>query len=310
MANLDDVHKGILLKFQFLNGNLIIGKTGIKGANSNERLPPDEYVPSDHILHNLVRGFYKPAGKPYILSYQATESSKNYGKQIIWADKDQIKFKRIEMAPPDKTNDNSKKSDIAAARYNLKHNIPLGILHKIKKGHNRILGLGIITSERENGVFVVEPFSFESNEAYSLETLKELIKDQEITTSFVAEVVQRRGQSLFKKKLLEESDQCAVCGLNYPSLLIASHIKPWRDSTNLERLDKFNGILLCPNHDKLFDQGLITFSDKGDIIISNLMTEETKFKLGLKNDDTCRIDIVEANKKYMTWHREKCFRLE
>lgn len=72
-------------------------------------LPPDPHVPEAHILHNLVRGLYKPAGKSYILSYQATESSKNYGKQIIWSDESETEFLRIEMAPPDKENDSCKK---------------------------------------------------------------------------------------------------------------------------------------------------------------------------------------------------------
>lgn len=86
---MDLIHEGVLRKFEALKGKMIIGKAGIKGVNSIERLPPDQYVPEAHILHNLVRGFYKPAGKPYILSYQATESDKNYGKQIIWMDMNQ-----------------------------------------------------------------------------------------------------------------------------------------------------------------------------------------------------------------------------
>ncbi|ARF66915.1 hypothetical protein B7C51_02510 [Paenibacillus larvae subsp. pulvifaciens] len=72
-----------------------------------------------------------------------------------------------------------------------------------------------------------------------------------------------------------------MCGVNEPSLLIASHIKLWKYSTNIERLDKYNGLLLCPNHDKLFDQGLITFTDEGKIIISSLLTPKTKNKLKL-----------------------------
>jgi len=301
---LEIIHRGILNKFESLKGTLIIGKTGIKGLNSDERLPADEFVPAAHILHNLIKGFYKPAGKPYLLSYQATESSKNYGKQIVWDDANEHRFLRIEMAPPNRENDPSKGSDIAAARYNLKHNIPFGILHKIKKGHNRVLGLGIIISERENGVFVVEPFSYKEIESFSNE--EELIQNEEINTSFVAEVVQRRGQAIFRKKLLEESKQCAICGINEPSLLIASHIKPWKNSTNVERLDKFNGILLCPNHDKLFDQGLITFTDHGNIIISSLLTEKSIIKLDLIKN-TC-IDITNSNKKYLKWHRENCFK--
>lgn len=116
---LDEVHKGILMKFQALKGELFIGKEKIKGSDFNSKLKPDKFVPEPHILHDLIRGFYKPAGKPYVLSYQATEAEKNYGKQIIWEEPG-ISFKRIEMHPPSGEKDNRKKSDIEAARYNLK----------------------------------------------------------------------------------------------------------------------------------------------------------------------------------------------
>ncbi|QOT08457.1 HNH endonuclease [Paenibacillus sp. JNUCC32] len=302
---MEATHEGILKKFDALKGKLIIGKAGIKGINSKKRLPADEYVPEAHIIHNLVRGFYKPADKPYILSYQATESSENYGKQIVWSDETQSEFLRIEMAPPDKENDHSKKSDIVAARYNLEKKIPLGILHKIKKGHNRILGLGIITSERDDGVFIVEPFSYKGI-LHPLDELKRLIKDEEINTSFVAEVVQRRGQAIFKKKLFEDSAECAICRMDEPTLLIASHIKPWKYSSNFERLDKYNGLLLCPNHDKLFDQGLITFTDDGNVVISSLLTTKTKETFGLT--ESLFIYLDEGHKKYLSWHRENCFK--
>src|SRR4051794_7941719 len=64
------------------------------------------------------------------------------------------------MHPPSSEKDNRKKSDIAAARYNLENKIPIGILHKVKNGQNRILGLGLIVSERNDGVFIVEPYSY------------------------------------------------------------------------------------------------------------------------------------------------------
>lgn len=306
MNILEATHLGILKKFDSIKGNLIIGRAGIKGANSEERLPPDKYVPEAHILHNLIRGFYKPAGKPYLLSYQATESSKNYGKQIVWHNVNQNNFARIEMAPPNKENDSNKKGDIEAARYNLSNKIPIGILYKIKKGHNRVLGLGIITSERDDGVFMVEPFSYKESMLHPIEQFKKMIENEEINTSFIAEVVQRRGQAIFKKKLLMEYTECAICGMDEPSLLNASHIKPWKYSSDLERTDKFNGLLLCPNHDKLFDQGLITFTDEGNIIISNNLTPTTKKILGLT--ESIYIYLEEAHKTYLSWHREKCFK--
>ena len=53
-----------------------------------------------------------------------------------------------------------------------------------------------------------------------------------------------------------------------PKFLIASHIKPWACSESGEKLDIDNGLLLCPNHDALFDSGYISFDENGVIMIS------------------------------------------
>lgn len=62
--------------------------------------------------------------------------------------------------------------------------------------------------------------------------------------------------------------RCAVTGVDVPPLLTASHIKPWRAATNPERLDPYNGLLLLPQYDRLFDRGLITFADDGRMQVS------------------------------------------
>lgn len=304
-CDVDHIHEGVLRKFQAFKGTLLIGKAGIKGINSEKKLPPDEYVPVPHILHDLIRGFYKPAGKPYLLSYQATESEQNYGKQIIWGEKGDS-FLKIEMHPPNGEKDNRKKSDIAAARYNLEHKIPIGILHKVKKGQNRILGLGMITSEREDGVFIVEPYSLKNKGEFKLNLLKRIFDNEEIDTNTVQQVMQRRGQEKFKKKLLILSQECAVCGLNEPAFLVASHIKPWRACSHIERLDPFNGLLLCPNHDKLFDKGYITFSNDGKIFISHLLSKDARNKMHISDD--ILITIPNEMDDYLKWHRENCFK--
>ncbi|MED2844423.1 HNH endonuclease [Bacillus toyonensis] len=302
---MDSKHKGVLKKFEALQGKLLIGKVQVKGANSNEKLPPDELVPEAHILHDLIRGFYKPAGKPYLLSYQATESEENYGKQIVWEEKGHSFFK-IEMHPPNGEKDNRKKSDIEAARYNLINQIPIGILYKVKKGQNRVLGLGEIVSERADGVFIIEPYQLDQQDKVDIEALGKILKDEEINTDILLQVIQRRGQGKFKKKLLSNSQECEICGINETSLLIASHIKPWKDSSNFERMDQNNGILLCPNHDKLFDKGYITFSDQGKLLISSLLSETLIVKMNIGTD----IDIkVNADSKlYLEWHRQNCFK--
>ncbi|MDM0450952.1 HNH endonuclease signature motif containing protein [Clostridium perfringens] len=89
----------------------------------------------------------------------------------------------------------------------------------------------------------------------------------------VGEVIERvvkarKNQNKFREALFKRESKCKICGLAHKELLIASHIKPWSKSTPEEKLNPFNGFLLCPNHDSLFDKHLISFRDNGEIIIS------------------------------------------
>ena len=67
--------------------------------------------------------------------------------------------------------------------------------------------------------------------------------------------------------------ECPITGIDLKSILIASHIVPWKEATDEERLDVENGILLSPLYDSLFDN-LISFSDEGKIVMSGKITEE------------------------------------
>ena len=79
--------------------------------------------------------------------------------------------------------------------------------------------------------------------------------------------------AFYKDTLMYEfQHSCPICGIDMPHLLIASHIKPFRDCAHImEALDHNNGLLLCRNHDYLFDQGYITFDDDGRMHISKLL---------------------------------------
>lgn len=116
----------------------------------------------------------------------------------------------------------------------------------------------------------------------------------------------RIGQNLFKNKLLKQSCKCKICGLDEESLLIASHIKPWKDSNNREKLDIFNGFLLCPTHDKLFDYGLISFDDTGRIMISEKIDKKNYSKLNI--DESLELSLLEGHLNYLAWHRDNIFK--
>lgn len=69
----------------------------------------------------------------------------------------------------------------------------------------------------------------------------------------------RRGQGLFKDRVMRIEERCRITGVTNPVHLIASHCKPWRDCTNAERLEGENGLLLTQSIDHLFDRGFIGF---------------------------------------------------
>lgn len=118
----------------------------------------------------------------------------------------------------------------------------------------------------------------------------------------------RVGQGKFRDKLVDYWRGCSVSTFSHFDLLIASHIMPWRDADNQQRLDVFNGLLLLPNYDKLFDKGYISFDDNGRIIYSRYI-DDTDRRL-LKMDSTLHlIKIEDAHKSYLKYHRDNCLML-
>jgi len=116
----------------------------------------------------------------------------------------------------------------------------------------------------------------------------------------------RLGQGYFRANLLSYWKRCALTGCRALDILKASHIKPWRESTNPERLDRFNGLLLTPNLDALFDRGLMTFQDDGAILVSPDVDRESLPSLGI--DQRMRIRrLAPRHLKYLRFHREKVF---
>ena len=121
-----------------------------------------------------------------------------------------------------------------------------------------------------------------------------------------AVVKQRVNQSSFRERLLERDGCCQLCGVSNPSLLVASHIKPWSRSTGSEKTSVYNGLLLCPAHDKLFDTGLISFDEDGKILISDELSEEDCELLNVNEDQT--IDMPVETIPFMQYHRENIFK--
>jgi len=136
------------------------------------------------------------------------------------------------------------------------------------------------------------------------EDITDVLDDPAIDKTEKAMLVNARvGQGAFRQKLVDQWQVCALTGFGNPRFLVASHIKPWRDSNNQERLDPFNGLLLLPNLDKIFDLGYITFTASGGIMISKEL--ENTVLLGVNED--MAIKLYDGHQGYIEYHRDVVF---
>mgnify|MGYP002151875581 CR=1 FL=1 len=121
----------------------------------------------------------------------------------------------------------------------------------------------------------------------------------------MSESARRIGQDYFRSEVVDVCNgRCIVTGVQeqIPSLLIASHIKPWKVSDDDERMDGHNGLLLSPHLDKLFDKYLITFDENGYIILSKRVDSSV---LSIWNIDLSQAYAITPEQQvYMTHHRK------
>lgn len=124
-------------------------------------------------------------------------------------------------------------------------------------------------------------------------------------TTRQAIVLARRGQGLFKQRVMKIERACRITGVTREEHLRASHCKPWRDANNDERLDGENGLLLTPNADHLFDRGFIGFEDNGDVLISPVAHADSLARMGLNTSRVFNVgSFSKGQRRYLEFHRE------
>lgn len=126
----------------------------------------------------------------------------------------------------------------------------------------------------------------------------------------VAQLVKaRRGQGIFRTNVLQFETECRVTGLRSVQHLRASHIKPWKRSDDLEKIDGNNGLMLSPHVDHLFDRGWIRFTEEGVLVPSPLLEDQVLVSWRIEpparprpfNDRQC---------EYLQFHAEEIFQTE
>lgn len=138
---------------------------------------------------------------------------------------------------------------------------------------------------------------------------QELIRDQSIPeTEKVTLVLARRGQGAYRESVKFFEGSCRVTGVDKPELLIASHIKPWRSSSNEERLNGHNGLFLSPHIDKLFDSGFISFENTGEMIISPQLDVDVLSRWAINPGKKVK-EFGGEQSYFLETHRESVFRV-
>jgi putative restriction endonuclease len=125
-----------------------------------------------------------------------------------------------------------------------------------------------------------------------------------VDTEKMAIIRARRGQGLFKQRVMEIERRCRITAVENPVHLVASHCKPWRDSSNDERLDGENGLLLTPSIDHLFDRGFIGFEDSGDLIVSPVAHKPSLQRMGVETQRVVNVgEFTEGQRRFLDFHR-------
>lgn len=131
---------------------------------------------------------------------------------------------------------------------------------------------------------------------------------------FIERKVKARNQNIqraFRNSLLNNNaHRCPICGFEYEDFLIASHIKPYAQCDDTyDAINNFNGFLMCPNHDKLFEGAkLMTIDAKTGTIILSKRAQESK-DFGYLHNTTIDKSLVECERRhYLAWHNAEFYK--
>lgn len=147
----------------------------------------------------------------------------------------------------------------------------------------------------------------EANENTRPEVLEDIHRveaDESLTVTQRLQLAKARiGQGLFRKRVIVLDGACRVTGVTDTRVLVASHIKPWREADNADRLNGNNGILLSPHVDALFDDELLSFEDDGHILVHPSLSPDVLYRWSI--DPTRRLEpFREEQRHFLARHRD------
>ena len=172
---------------------------------------------------------------------------------------------------------------------------------------NDIIG-SQISKIKENSLNYIGIGSSEVD-AVQNQQVREIQRSKNLTFTEKERLVNSRiGQGQYRKEVLTLHRKCPFTGISNHKFLRAGHLKPWAESSNVERLDSQNGLALTPTYDLLVDRGFISFDNSGRILISSELSQNEKSDLNLLNNNY-QIQIKgEKHREFIKYHRENIFK--
>lgn len=236
----------------------------------------------------LLLGVYNCPKQPIVVAWDS-EHYRNHGQNTCYVDIDELQ--------------KGLANGIFTCNHNCtvqvmtEENFPVYVSH-MAKGNKLSFGMSGLTPAQK---FQAARDKKKDRYIANVERIKQRLASL-TETERKAYIKQRVGQGEFKKILLDKyACKCALCGITTQPLLVASHIKPWSKSSNSEKLDPNNGLLLCAHHDALFDKGLLSFAADGTPVFSSLLKEDDRAQLRL--DEIPNLEVPEEMKPFLLWHR-------
>lgn len=137
-----------------------------------------------------------------------------------------------------------------------------------------------------------------------LEDIHRIEDDDSLTATQRLQLAKARvGQGLFRKRVIVLDGACRVTGVTDTRVLVASHIKPWREADNADRLNANNGILLSPHVDALFDEELLSFEDNGQMLVHPSLSLDVLYRWSI--DPGKRVEPFRPKQRaFLSRHRE------
>ena len=258
----------------------------------------------------ISRGVYTPAGKNVIFLFVTRHKQncltqyKDYleGDLLFWeGESAHGTDERIAAA-------SSKGEDIHLF-YRDRHHSPFIY-------HGKVILAHFLKHDDKPSEFVFKVAYLEAQDADSAQSTADSNADYQFISEAALNNIDRQiltksrgvAQRLFRGNLFRLWDgSCAVTGVREPKVLKAGHIKPWAKSESLEKVDHFNGLLLIPNLDSLFNEGLISFKDDGNLMVSDKFQQEDRRRMHVDGNMHLR-QVFDQARSYLEFHRAKCLR--